>query len=85
MFVIEECEELYFYVIEAELESKGGRFCSLMQVLYEKDLREEERKGFVSKIKILMDCLHQEGEAYGGLDTRSIVVDEENHLYLAPF
>lgn len=61
MFIIEECEELYFYIIEAELELGGGRFCSLMQFLYENKLSEEERKGFVGKIKILLDCLHQEG------------------------
>lgn len=61
MFVIEECEELYFYIIEAELEMSGGRFCSLLQYLHEKKLGEEERKGLVSKVKILLDCLHQEG------------------------
>ena len=39
----------------------------------------------LGKIKILVDCLHQEGQAYAGLDPRKIIIDDENHLYLAPF
>ena len=39
----------------------------------------------LGKIKILIDCLHQEGQAYAGLDPRKIIIDDEKHLYLAPF
>jgi hypothetical protein len=39
----------------------------------------------LGKIKILIDCLHQEGQAYAGIDSRRIIIDDEQHLYLAPF
>lgn len=34
MFIIEECEQHYFYVIEAELEAANRRFRNLQQYLY---------------------------------------------------
>lgn len=85
MFIIEECEQHYFYVIEAEIEPANRRFRNLQQYLYEERPSEEQRKAMVSKIKILVDCLHQEGQAYAGLDVRGIIVDDEDHIYLAPF
>ena len=53
--------------------------------LYRNDVDEEESKSILGKIKILVDCLHQEGQAYAGLDPRKIIIDDEKHLYLAPF
>jgi len=53
--------------------------------LYRNDIDEEEGKSILGKIKILVDCLHQEGEAFAGLDPRKIIIDDEKHLYLAPF
>lgn len=40
---------------------------------------------FIGKIKILVDCVHQEGQPYAGIDPRKIIVDEDKHLYLAPY
>jgi hypothetical protein len=85
MFLLEECEEMYFYVIEAELDAKESRFVTLQHYLYEDGISQEERLAILAKIKILVDCLHQEGQAYAGLDPRKIVIDDEKHLYLAPF
>jgi hypothetical protein len=53
--------------------------------LYDQPIEEEGRKAILSKVKVLIDCLHQEGQAYAGLDPRKIIIDEEQHLYLAPF
>lgn len=34
MFVLEECEQLYFYIIEAELDPENTRFNTLHHYLY---------------------------------------------------
>ena len=39
----------------------------------------------LSRIKIMLECLQQEGEAFGGLDPRRIIVDDDGQVYLAPF
>lgn len=39
----------------------------------------------LARIKILIDCLHQEGQSFAGLDPRKIILDDEGHIYLAPF
>lgn len=44
--------------------------------MYLSTLSEEERKGILIKIKILIDCLHQEGQYYGGLNSRNIIIDD---------
>ena len=61
MFVLEECEEFYYYVIEAELEMESSRFQTLHHYLCNNVVDEEESKLILGKIKILVDCLHQEG------------------------
>jgi hypothetical protein len=53
--------------------------------MYQNKPSEEERKTIISKIKILVDCLHEQGQPFAGLDTRNIIIDDENHLYFAPF
>ena len=85
MFILEECEEFYFYVIEAEVELEDERFQTLHQYLYCNSLEEEESKSILGKLKILIDCLHQEGQSFAGLDPRRVIIDDEKHLYLAPF
>ena len=85
MFILEECEDFYFYVIEAEIEpGKEGRFKRLVEYLQEQR-DPAERKEIVGKIKVMLECLHQEGEPFAGLDLRRIIVDDEKQLYLAPF
>lgn len=72
-------------MIEAELDLDNNRFKTLQQYLYDHQPTVEEGKVMLGKIKILIDCLHQEGQAYAGIDPRKIIIDDENHIYLAPF
>jgi hypothetical protein len=61
MFILEEGESFFFYVIEAEIERDSSRFETLQQYLDSNELDEDGRKELISKMKILVDCLHQEG------------------------
>ena len=85
MFILEECEAFYFYVIEAEVEIDDQRFETLHHYLYCNSLGEEEGRSILGKLKILIDCLHQEGQSFAGLDPRRVIIDDEKNLYLAPF
>lgn len=85
MFILEECDRLYFYVIEAELESGNSRFSTLQDYLYAFEPTQQDRKEILTKIKILVDCLHQEGQPFAGIDPRKIILDDDNNIYLAPF
>ncbi len=38
MFILEECEEPYFYIIEAELDPDNSRFTTLHHYLYYQDI-----------------------------------------------
>ena len=44
--------------------------------MYQNEIDEEESKSILGKIKILVDCLHQEGQIYAGLDPRKIIIDD---------
>jgi hypothetical protein len=33
-------------------------------------------KSIIAKIKVLIDCLHEDNQAFGGLDTRKIIIDD---------
>lgn len=59
LFVLQECEEFYYYVIEAEIALDNARFQTLQQYLYNNQPSVEESKAILGKIKILVDCLHQ--------------------------
>lgn len=61
MFILEEGEALFYYIIEAEVSRDCSRFNTFQQYLYEAEISEDEKKCFIGKIKILLDCLHQEG------------------------
>ena len=41
MFILEECEEFYYYVIEAEIHIESSRFQTLHHYLYNNDINEE--------------------------------------------
>ena len=57
----------------------------LARYLQGKEREEEERVQMLSRIKIMLECLHQEGEPFGGLDPRRIIVDDDKQVYMCPF
>lgn len=44
MFILEEGDSLFFYVIEAEVEKDSSRFATFQQYLFEKEITDEEKK-----------------------------------------
>lgn len=91
MFVLEEGQmEYFYYVIEPYLvlDDNETPFLTLQQFLLENRNSLggfEKRRELFSKCKNLLDHLSMYDQAYCGLNSRKIVVDDEENVFLLPF
>lgn len=58
---------------------------TLQQYISENQISTEKKRNLINKTKILIDCVHQSGQPYAGLNSSQIIIDEDENLYLAPF